>query len=80
MTAMAAGERGRVAQMRSSRWRLRGNAGKICVMFWMEQKACDLASEAGDQGSLKENQELLELYRKHQPYHASTENLARPAP
>jgi hypothetical protein len=33
------------------------------------QKACDLASEHGEPELLKRNQELLMLYRAHQPYH-----------
>jgi len=40
------------------------------------QKACKLASESGEQGLLKRNQELLEFYRKHQSYH---EALAQPS-
>jgi hypothetical protein len=35
----------------------------------MAQKACALASESEQPELLKKNQELLELYRRHQPYH-----------
>jgi len=33
------------------------------------QKACDLASASGNTMLLNKNQELLALYREHQPYH-----------
>ncbi|HEX9045606.1 MAG TPA: acyltransferase [Verrucomicrobiae bacterium] len=33
------------------------------------QQACALAERAGDQKLLQKNQELLDLYLKHQPYH-----------
>ena len=35
----------------------------------MAEKACALASGSGEQDLLKRNQELLALYRNHQPYH-----------
>lgn len=43
-------------------------AGKFDDAISMAQKACALASESGDQNLLKRNQELLALYRTHQPY------------
>jgi hypothetical protein len=47
-------------------------AGRFDDAIWMAQKACALASAAGVQDLLKRNQELLELYRAHQPYHEMT--------
>ncbi|MGO9587395.1 MAG: family 43 glycosylhydrolase [Limisphaerales bacterium] len=44
-------------------------AGRFDDAIATAQKACKLASESGEQDLLKKNQELLELYRKHQPYH-----------
>jgi tetratricopeptide (TPR) repeat protein len=43
-------------------------AGKFDDAISTAQKACALASESGDQNLLKRNQELLALYRTHQPY------------
>jgi Tfp pilus assembly protein PilF len=43
-------------------------AGKFDDAISMAQKACALASASGDQNLLKRNQELLALYRTHQPY------------
>jgi hypothetical protein len=40
------------------------------------QKACALASGSGEHELLKRNQELLELYRRHQPYR----DVANPEP
>jgi Tfp pilus assembly protein PilF len=36
------------------------------------QKACTLASKSGEQDLLRRNQELLALYRAHQPYRETT--------
>jgi len=47
-------------------------AGRFDEAMATAQKACALAAAAGDQGLLQKNQELLELYRKHQPYHETT--------
>jgi Tfp pilus assembly protein PilF/4-amino-4-deoxy-L-arabinose transferase-like glycosyltransferase len=47
-------------------------AGKFDDAISMAQKACALASESGDQNLLKRNQELLALYRTHQPYRETT--------
>ncbi len=44
-------------------------AGRFEEAIATAQKACTLASASGQQELLKRNQELLELYRKHQPYH-----------
>ena len=43
-------------------------AGRFDDAILTAQKACALASESGQQELLKRNQELLELYRAHQPY------------
>ena len=43
-------------------------AGRFDEAIATAEKACALAA-AGEQGLLKKNQELLELYRKHEPYH-----------
>lgn len=51
-------------------------AGRFNDAIATAQKACKLASESGEQDLLKKNQELLELYRKHQPYHEAP---ARPS-
>ena len=55
-------------------------AGRFDDAIWMAQKACALASELGEQELLKRNQELLVLYRAHQPYHEATEKLVPAAP
>jgi cytochrome c-type biogenesis protein CcmH/NrfG len=44
-------------------------AGRFDDAITTAQKACALASESGEQDLLKKNQELLVLYRAHQPYH-----------
>jgi tetratricopeptide (TPR) repeat protein len=44
-------------------------AGRFDEAIATAEKACALASESGDQNLLKRNQELLERYRQHQPYH-----------
>jgi Tfp pilus assembly protein PilF len=44
-------------------------AGRFDEAVATAQKACALASESGQQELLQKNQELLELYRQHQPYH-----------
>jgi len=43
-------------------------AGRFDDAISAAQKACDLARQSGEHELLKKNQELLELYRKHQPY------------
>jgi hypothetical protein len=46
-------------------------AGRFEDAISTAQKACALASESGDWQLLQKNQELLDLYLKHQPYHES---------
>jgi 4-amino-4-deoxy-L-arabinose transferase-like glycosyltransferase len=55
-------------------------AGRFDDAIATAQKACALASEAGEPDLLKKNQELLALYLKHQPYHEGTEKLVPAAP
>jgi len=44
-------------------------AGRFDDAIATVQKACALASSNGEQGLLKMNQQLLQLYRAHRPYH-----------
>jgi tetratricopeptide (TPR) repeat protein len=44
-------------------------AGRFDEAILTAQKACTLASAAGEPGLVQKNQELLVLYRAHQPYH-----------
>jgi len=44
-------------------------AGRFDDAISTAQKACALAEASGEQELLKRNQELLVLYRAHQPYH-----------
>jgi tetratricopeptide (TPR) repeat protein len=54
--------------------------GRFDDAISMGQKACMMASESGDQDLLKRNQEMLELYRIHQPYYeAAGPNQAEPS-
>ncbi|HSY74127.1 MAG TPA: tetratricopeptide repeat protein [Dongiaceae bacterium] len=39
------------------------------------QKACDLAAKNGEEDLLQRNQELLQLYRAHKPFHEGAEKL-----
>jgi Flp pilus assembly protein TadD len=43
-------------------------AGRFDDAILAAQKACQLASESGEADLLKQNQELLALFQKHQPY------------
>jgi tetratricopeptide (TPR) repeat protein len=43
-------------------------AGRFEDAISMAEKACTLASAAGDQGLLQKNQELLAQYQKHEPH------------
>ena len=52
-------------------------AGRFNDATTTAQKACALASAAGEKELLKRNQELLALYQSHQPYH---ERLAKVIP
>jgi tetratricopeptide (TPR) repeat protein len=56
-------------------------AGRFDDAISTAEKACALASESGDPDLLKKNQDLLALYRVHQPYHevASTNQAEPPA-
>jgi len=49
-------------------------AGRFEEAVATAQKACGLASKRGAQDLLKKNQELLELYRAHQPYRNMANN------
>lgn len=44
-------------------------AGRFEEAIATAQKACDLAEKSNDPALLQKNQELLMLYRAHQPYH-----------
>jgi hypothetical protein len=63
--------RGGHAAIRGSR-----NAGWIFKRQKTAEKACAPAEKSGEQNLLQKNQELLELYRAHQPYHEPLEKLA----
>jgi 4-amino-4-deoxy-L-arabinose transferase-like glycosyltransferase len=53
-------------------------AGRFAEAVSTAQKACDLAAGLGAQDLLKKNQELLELYRRRQPYR-EVADIHRPA-
>ena len=55
-------------------------AGRFDDAITAAEKACALASAAGDQGLLKRNQDLLALYLKHQPYHEAAGKFVPAAP
>jgi Flp pilus assembly protein TadD len=55
-------------------------AGRYDDAIAAAQKACALASAAGEQDLLEKNQKLLELYRAHQPYHEAAEKVVPAAP
>ena len=55
-------------------------AGRFDDAIATAEKACTLASESGKPDLLKQIQELLELYRAHQPYHEAAEKLVPAAP
>jgi tetratricopeptide (TPR) repeat protein len=55
-------------------------AGRFDDAIAAAQKACALATAAGDQGLLKRNQDLLALYLKHQPYHEAAGKFVPAAP
>jgi hypothetical protein len=44
-------------------------AGRFDEAIATADKACDLASKTGEQGMLRMNQQLLQLYRAHKAYH-----------
>ena len=47
-------------------------AGRFDEAIATAQKACDQAEKSGETNLLQKNQELLELYRQHQPYREAT--------
>ena len=55
-------------------------AGRFDDAIAAAQKACALATAAGEQDLLKKNQELLALYRAHQPYHEAAGKFVPAAP
>jgi hypothetical protein len=55
-------------------------AGRFDDAMATAQKACALASAAGEQDLLQKNQELLALYLKHQPYHEAAAKVVPAAP
>jgi tetratricopeptide (TPR) repeat protein len=55
-------------------------AGRFDEAIATAEKACMMASESGDPDLRKRNQELLVLYRAHQPYHEPLEKLVPAAP
>jgi Flp pilus assembly protein TadD len=55
-------------------------AGRFDDAIATAQKACTLASKSGEQDLLRRNQELLVLYRAHQPYHEAAEEFVPAAP
>jgi tetratricopeptide (TPR) repeat protein len=50
-------------------------AGQFDDAIATAEKACALAQQNGEPELLQKNQELLELYRAHQPYHEAAEKL-----
>jgi tetratricopeptide (TPR) repeat protein len=55
-------------------------AGRFDEAIAEAQKACALATAAGERGLLEKNQKLLVLYRAHQPYHEAVEKAGPAAP
>jgi Flp pilus assembly protein TadD len=55
-------------------------AGRFDDAIAAAQKACALATAAGEQDWLEKNQKLLALYRAHQPYHEAAEKVVPAAP
>ncbi len=51
-------------------------AGRYDDAIAAAQQACALASAAGEQNLLEQNQKLLALYRAHQPYHEAAGKFA----
>jgi tetratricopeptide (TPR) repeat protein len=50
-------------------------AGRFDDAISTAQKACDLAEKSGQKDLLQRNQELLQFYRAHKPYHEPAEKL-----
>ena len=55
-------------------------AGRYDEAIAAAQKACALATAAGEQDLLERNQKLLVLYRAHQPYHEAAGKFVPAAP
>ena len=55
-------------------------AGRFDDAIAAAEKACALASAAGEQDLLGKNQQLLALYRAHQPHHEAAEKFVPDAP
>jgi tetratricopeptide (TPR) repeat protein len=55
-------------------------AGRFGDAIAAAQKACALATAAGEQDLLEKNQKLLALYRAYQPYHEAANKFVRVAP
>ena len=55
-------------------------AGRFDDAINAAQKACALASAAGERDLLQTNRKLLALYRAHQPYHETAEKFVSAAP
>ena len=55
-------------------------AGRFDDAVATAEKACALASAAGEQDLLEKNRKLLALYRAHQPYHEAAEKIVPVAP
>ena len=55
-------------------------AGRFDDAITTAQKACALAEKSGLPALLQNNQEMLALYLKHQPYHEAAEKLVPAAP
>jgi hypothetical protein len=55
-------------------------AGRYDDAMAAAQKACALATAAGERDLLERNQKLLVLYRAHQPYHEAAGKVVPAAP
>jgi Tfp pilus assembly protein PilF len=55
-------------------------AGRYDEAMAAAQKACALATAAGEPELLEKNQKLLALYRTHQPYHETAGKFVPAAP
>jgi hypothetical protein len=55
-------------------------AGRYDDAVAAAQKACALATAAGERDLLERNRELLALYRAHQPYHETAKKFVPAAP
>jgi len=55
-------------------------AGRFDDAIATAQKACALATAAGEKDLLEKNQKLLVLYRAHQPYHEAAGKVVPAAP